>query len=86
MPNEYPPSFHAVFEYHVLESKDDPQRETPDRPMPFVVEAFWSREEAEEFIAAAQAKQKNPDSLMSPVARWAALEVRLPSKPPKDRR
>jgi hypothetical protein len=40
MPNDYPPSFHAVFEYHVLESKDDSQQETPDRPMPFQVEAF----------------------------------------------
>jgi hypothetical protein len=31
------------------------------RPMPFQVEAFWSREDAEEFVAAEQAKQKNPD-------------------------
>jgi hypothetical protein len=86
MPNDCPPSFYAVFEYHVLESKDDPQRETPDRPMPFQVEAFWSKEDADKYVAAAEAKQKKPDSLMSAEARWAVVEVRLPSEEPRGRR
>jgi hypothetical protein len=86
MSNDYPPSFYAVFEYHVLESKKDPEQETPDRPMPFQVEQFWSREEAEKFVADARAKQKKTSSSMSPKARWTVLEVRLPSESPKRRR